>query len=487
MAPRRASLLLSLRGIYRYSALIGALFVWAGALASGCSVVAPQAERDSGTTDDPSHEAGAESRALHDPLSMPAEPTLSMKDFHSASYCSGCHPTHFAEWRTSRHAFAMRDPVFRALVRMQQEEFGGRRDQFCTQCHSAIGTRGGDIGPLFSFDDLKPITLEGVTCEACHKVVAIERLSNSGHVLDGQAAIRGPIADPVENSFHASEFSTMHDSAGFCAGCHDVSTEDGLSLERPFAEWATSPAAREGRNCQSCHMPVYGGKAASLPGVPWRDNLHVHRFVGVDIPLDDDFIATPELRERIRAEVVALLRSAGAIELEAPACVPAGERVELLVTVRNLIDAHNFPTGSTFNREVWLEVTATDARGILLYRTGGLDENGDLRADIEGSPQPGRSDLMTFHSRFRDAEGNPTVFPWRAAQHDSNSLPPLAERTLAASFETQPDTPGPIMIAARLRFRAYPPSVLRALDLVELSEKLEIIDIDEKVIWVDLE
>ena len=76
-----------------------------------------------------------------DPLSMPAEPLWSSARFRSAETCRACHPDHYAEWRTSMHAYAMIDPVFRGLVQVRQRDFGGERDAFCTQCHSAIGTR----------------------------------------------------------------------------------------------------------------------------------------------------------------------------------------------------------------------------------------------------------------------------------------------------------------------------------------------------------
>ncbi|HJN44388.1 MAG TPA: hypothetical protein QF572_09460, partial [Vicinamibacterales bacterium] len=40
---------------------------------------------------------------LVDALSMPAEPTLSVDSFTSASECAECHPRHYAEWSTAMH------------------------------------------------------------------------------------------------------------------------------------------------------------------------------------------------------------------------------------------------------------------------------------------------------------------------------------------------------------------------------------------------
>ena len=128
-----------------------------------------------GVIDDPPSNDGDDGGSggvggLNDPLSMPASPTLSVESFNEASKCAGCHPNHYAQWKTSMHAYATIDPIWRTLVAVRQADFDGQRDQFCTQCHSAIATRGGEVYPNFSFDDFSPISLEGVPCEACHTV-----------------------------------------------------------------------------------------------------------------------------------------------------------------------------------------------------------------------------------------------------------------------------------------------------------------------------
>ena len=73
-------------------------------------------------------------------------------------------------------------PVWRALVTARHDYSYGERDLFCIQCHSAIGVRSGEVDPGLSFDEMSPVIQEGVTCEACHKVVGLERVFNSGHV-----------------------------------------------------------------------------------------------------------------------------------------------------------------------------------------------------------------------------------------------------------------------------------------------------------------
>ncbi len=425
---------------------------------------------------------------LHDALSMPAEPTLSVDNFNSATKCKACHPRYFAEWKMARHSYATTDVVWRAFVSVRQADFNGARDQFCTQCHSAIATRGGDVTANFSFDDLSPIALEGVTCEACHKISSIERAFNSGHVLDELGPVRGSIPDPVSSMrFHESEYSEIFSQSAFCATCHDVIEQHGLVLEQPYKEWERSPAAQQGRNCQSCHMPTYTGKAAVLASVPERDNLHSHRFFGVDLPFGETITEDPAVDiEEIRRGVKALLSSAGEIALSAADRVSTGDALDVSVTVRNLIDAHDLPTGATFNRQVWIALTATDAAGTVLFETGHLDANGDLRTWGSELDPDGDEHLTPLHAWFNDKDGNRTIFPWRAVEKVSNSLAPLAEQTTTFSIPTEAAV-GPITIDAKLRFRQTAPFAARTLGLGDIVDRLEIHDIGEAELTVAVE
>ncbi|MCH7702977.1 MAG: cytochrome c family protein [Planctomycetes bacterium] len=428
----------------------------------------------------------ADPTAKFDPLSRPESPTLSPENFNSAKDCAGCHPTYVAEWENSMHAYATVDPVWRVLVDIRKAEFDGAQDQMCVQCHTAIGTRGGEVVPGFSWDDLSEISLEGVTCEACHKVSGMRRIYNSGHELDETGPLRGTIEDPVANSYHESEYSELFGQAKFCGGCHDIiDMARGLQLERPYEEFLASPAAKEGRNCQTCHMPTYTGKAAIIDGVPER-TLHRHRFIGAEVALDESFTSDPEVRAMLREEVDNLLRTAAEITVEAAESVQAGQQLDLLVTVRNLIDAHNLPTGSTFLRQCWVAITVTDAEGNILYQTGHLDEDGDLRNYWSSADQFGDADLIEFGSRFIDETGNPTLFPWLAAEHISSALSPLYERTFTLFVPTTPDTVGPITIDAAVRFRPLPPFLLRALGAGALVENLVITNMDEATRTVEV-
>ncbi|MBX7193368.1 MAG: hypothetical protein K1X94_15040 [Sandaracinaceae bacterium] len=445
------------------------------ALVLGCECTPPPGPTDGGSGRDSRVPDAWELVPVHDPLSMPEEATLTPSDFQRSERCTMCHADHVSEWQSSMHAYAMVDPVFQALVSVRQADFMGTQDQFCVQCHSAIGTRGGEITAGFSFTGLSPITLEGVTCVSCHQVTELARDHNSGHVLDATASMRGPITDPVASGRHESASSELFGTSEFCAGCHDIVEVSGLSLERPYEEWLSSPARAAGRNCQSCHMPEITREVA--PSAPERTS-HEHRFRGVDLPLLDGF-ATPEQMDVLRADRAALLTSSADVRLQVPDSVRAGGTLDLVIDVESLLDAHSLPTGSTFIRQLWLEVVVRDAHDRVVYETGTLDGNGDLRDHWSALDPYGDPDLVSFSSSLTNAAGQPELFPWRSTEHFRRTLEPLHTRTVTLFVPVPSSMDGPLSVRARLRFRSHPPFLLRALGLTELVPRVEIQDIDE--------
>jgi hypothetical protein len=106
--------------------------------------------------------------------------------------------------------------------------------------------------------------LEGleVGCIACHR--------GEGGLL------QGPIADPVSNPFHGSAYSRAYETAQTCHACH-AWTPPAVPCSTVYSDWEGSRAAREGRNCQSCHM-VEQSQAAAVDGP--RRTVHAHAFPG---------------------------------------------------------------------------------------------------------------------------------------------------------------------------------------------------------------
>ncbi|MCC7033523.1 MAG: hypothetical protein IT179_11895, partial [Acidobacteria bacterium] len=116
------------------------------------------------------------------------------------------------------------------------------------------------------------------------------------------------------------------ESADFCAGCHQFAEGNapkvnGAFLQNTIVEWRASRAAREGKTCQTCHMP---GRR--------------HLFRGIHDP------------ETVRSGV--------RWTFDARA---AGDRVESRLTLTNTETGHAFPTYIV--PEVWMRIQMVNRYG----------------------------------------------------------------------------------------------------------------------------
>ncbi len=376
-------------------------------------------------------------------------------DFPSAKQCAGCHPRQYDDWSRSMHAYAQHSPTFQAFNLTMIERTGGTIGTFCTRCHTPIGTTLGENGSRRNIHRSR-VSMEGVTCVACHRRKDGRYKSNGrlrlepGDVLE--QCVFGPFDDaqPVPAS-HDSKALPYIKTSQFCGECHDVTSPSGVRLEEAFSEWQNSPAAKAGITCQHCHMgPVQGvpirdcerplGRAAVVPGIdpeslPLR-HLTDHTFAGPDYSLlpDTEFPhkldwmyekdyrdtanLTPhqqstlnQLRRLNRASLAKaaekryeVLKNAAAIEVAHPDVATTGGHLKLRVRVKSKFGGHSFPTGFTAERQVWLSVVVRDPLGREVFVTGDLDKNQDLRDDHSHGVLAGKSPvdrhLVNLQSKF---------------------------------------------------------------------------------------
>jgi len=486
---------------------------------------------------------------------------LTELDFPSARQCATCHPKQYDEWSRSMHAYAQKSPVYMAFNFTLHERTSGTIGTFCTRCHTPIGTSLGENGLRRNVHRSR-LSLESVTCVACHRQDR-PQYKNSGRVapLPGNMfdqCVFGPFEDSVSQPLgaHASVGAPYIRTSQFCGNCHDVTNPAGLRLEEAFSEWQNSPAAQAGIRCQDCHMgPVQGlpvpasqrplGRAAVVPGVaaeriPLRP-LSDHTFAGPDYSLlpDTEFPhkldwmyetdyrdpanLTPhqqktleQLRRRNRASLqiadekrLELLTNAAHIEVRHPAVACAGDKVQVAVDVVNHVAGHGFPTGFSAERQLWVEIEVRDPAGNVVFASGDLDHNRDLRDDhshevLTGTIPPDRH-LLNFQNKFtviasegtertvvisvnRDVTplnilrpatgvsqllGHPPVF--RIAK---GNLPPLQTVGRKYPVHLAPYV-GLYHVRVRLNFRNLPPTLLDHVGTPHLKHLLQVVVIDE--------
>jgi len=156
----------------------------------------------------------------------------------SSVSCAACHTAQFGDWSRARHAIAM-GPGVRAQMNDQPELSG-----MCATCHTPLRDQWTD--PYLSAD--------GVGCSGCH---------SRGSQKFGPPPLETTIAPLVARypSPHGPvNTRDFFESVDFCAGCHQFAEGNapkvnGAFLQNTVEEWRVSRAAREGKTCQTCHMP----------------------------------------------------------------------------------------------------------------------------------------------------------------------------------------------------------------------------------------
>lgn len=365
--------------------------------------------------------------------------------FSKSGICSNCHGNSFGEWDGSMHSNSDEDFFYQAML----QEYGtaaeaeGLPAGFCSRCHTPIGLVSEEIPPLDG-SGLSEVAKEGVQCDFCHAVAESEGIGNAPYVLDPGDVKWGRRTD-AQSPAHEVEAHEFYTQSEYCGMCHNIyHPANNLTLAATYTEWKESPYAEEGVQCQDCHMTpgiveyeANPGKAASSG--PEREHVYTHYFVGGNAFVTD---ALGEGRHEKRA--IEYLQHAAALDVKAPESAEAGETVEIEVEIKNTGAGHKIPSGVTEDREIWLEITATDANGKELYRSGTLEEEGKI--DPEAT---------IYHTVFADSEGQPTLKVWEAESilYD-NRISPKTSVLENHSFVMPEGAANPITIKSVLHYRS---------------------------------
>ncbi len=337
---------------------------------------------------------------------------LSREKLMDPMSCAECHAEHYKDWSGSMHAYAAEDPVFLAMNQRGQRETGGKLGDFCVKCHAPLAVAAGLTKDGLNLGSV-PKHLKGVTCYFCHNIASVEGAHNNPLVVANDTTIRGPLADPVNNTAHASAYSPLHDrdeadSASLCGSCHDIVTPKGAFIERSFDEWHRSVFSMiKGATCGQCHMPQSRDlrPIAKAPGVFAR-RYHGHQFAGVDVALTP----FPET-EAQRGSIQSFLENSTQTAL----CVLSrGTNAGVRVIIDAVGVGHSLPSGSSQDRRLWTEVIAYKD-GQVLYRSGVLPPSGKItEAD---------ADAWILRDRMLDDAGKEVHMFWEAACYESQTLP----------------------------------------------------------------
>lgn len=413
--------------------------------------------------------AGCHEAPTPAPASRTDSAAIYRQVFVPPEQCQPCHPDHYREWAMSMHAYAVVDPIFHAMNEQGQQITGGRLGQFCIACHSPAASLLGEAPDGVVRGELSPHSRGGVTCVTCHAAAAqVPGHGITQFRLDG--VLSGSVIDPVPNTFHASVYDRRFEQSEVCAGCHDVVNPRGLLVEQTFTEWKNSLYPVRDLPCQTCHMKwVYAPIAVSGP----VRRRHSHIMEGIDVALTD-FPGREETMQLIQYA----LDNALIVSVETPSVAPRTQPLEVAVNIFNQTVGHNFPSGTIFERQLWVEFIATNERGDTLLASGLLDPNGDLRTTgseyVERGLLPPDTALALFNGvAYR--HGRPIDFFFDADAIVDRTIPPFESRIARYTIPaTALQTAATVQLSVRILFRAFPPYVLRKLGHGNLVAKLPI-------------
>ncbi len=214
--------------------------------------------------------------------------------------CVNCHAEIYREWQGSAHARAADNRRFFNLY--DGTDWHGRphvgwslkRDNpdgagVCAACHAPTVSAG---DPAFADLGLvRGVDRRGVHCDFCHKIAGAavdERgltFGRFGYQLArperGQLFF-GPL-DDAERPGESFSYAPVYRESRYCASCHE-GVVFGVPVYTTYSEWLASPARRQGKQCQSCHMTPTGRLANVAPGKGGIDRdphtLGSHRVPG---------------------------------------------------------------------------------------------------------------------------------------------------------------------------------------------------------------
>lgn len=397
--------------------------------------------------------------------------------FTDPDTCANCHPKQYQEWMGSVHHLAFQDPIYQGELNKAVKAVGHEISRQCEGCHSPAGMVTGEIkGPGIS--GLSDLAKAGVSCDICHSISGTTHWQTPSHEPENGSFIlttgtetkegptpvkRGPFTpkDGCGGGFHQCVESSLHLQADLCAGCHQVYHYDAhFPLEATYLEWKHGPYAQKEILCQDCHMVDIDTfkRTADEFKKPGRKEYR-HYFNGANYLLQ--YLAAGAMKKAGKPEVaedimqkyeMAVARLKSAADLEIAPVYRDGKLAEVRVRVKNIRAGHNLPTSLTNVRQMWLEVTAKDEKGNVIYTSGTIGADGKLPVNVRSFDSDGMGDSFHF-----------SVDPWVVtafSRHDT--IPPRGFKDVYYGM-TLPQGVAKVNLEVKLRYRQADQKVAEAL------------------------
>lgn len=265
-------------------------------------------------------------------------PKIEKNTFTSAKICGECHVEIYNMWKNSLHAMSLEDPIFQTANIIAFKNTNGETKILCIRCHAPITYINKD------YDLKQEITREGVTCDFCHSVTAVDfKNKDNPYKLEPGLTKNGPLGG-LSSPVHKTRQLKLFETSDLCGACHDFTDQNNVTILGTYSEWKAGPYAKEGIHCQDCHMPRKEGKIVA-------ENVKKSNVKFINEHNIQGGHSIEQVKKALKVEVKEVKRYP--------------DKLKVFVDVSNVGSGHMIPTG-TPSRKIVLDVTVKTTTGQLL-------------------------------------------------------------------------------------------------------------------------
>ncbi|MFT5599679.1 MAG: hypothetical protein ACI823_002769 [Chitinophagales bacterium] len=256
---------------------------------------------------------------------------------------------------------------------------------FCAVCHDVTLVDGFRLEEAFSEYKSSPAAARGESCQDCHmgKIPGVV----SGYDLGPAAIVNGfetPDRKLTDHRFAGPDYSIVH--PGMFP--HNPAAQELASLE----DWIKFDHKK------GWGTDEFEDEVTDDMEFPDRWSDIDDRYEGREI-LDVQFEALDEMADARKA-----ILKVGYLLEDIVVDKASEDNLEFKIKVKNGTDGHNVPTGFTGERLVWLHVVVEDSEGKVIFESGDLDPNGDVRdlhsRYVHNGELPLDTQLFSLQSKF---------------------------------------------------------------------------------------
>lgn len=399
------------------------------------------------------------------PVAAPAPP----ETFAPSEQCKGCHIDIWEQHTGSMHARSSTNPVYHAQRREFFDLKAAEPDRYvaepaCDSCHAPVAFLMGADADAAPLDH----ELSGISCDFCHRVEGYDgdTPASGNHIARPGAVKLGPFLYEAD---HHRAYSPLHASSAFCATCHSSRNGWGVPIRTTYEEWADTPYATGGIQCQHCHMAsqaVLGSGARAF-----ASGRAAHMNLGTEAPV------RRKLFSHTFRGPTALSRVDKATQLSIEGSAPisaSAKQFAFTVEINNSRAAHHVPSGSAELRTMWMDVhiflDGAELPGRLAKRQVGFGVTGGTAEDawILGRDFP--AGLPIYRAVFSDINGDVTLRSYEAVEREFDNRIRAGERRRERFIVTIPaGSAGPLTVRAELHYQRYPVGFANQMGVPEIS------------------